>query len=59
MCTNVYFHKNFIPRVITTYIHDFEDAVGESGGHVDDLLELGVGCGSPCQVLDMGVCTGC
>lgn len=45
--------------MITTYTHDFEDAVGEAGGHVDDLLELGVGSGSPRQVLDMGVGTGC
>ena len=41
-CTNVYFHEDFVPGVIATYIHDFEDSIRESYGHVNDLLKLGV-----------------
>jgi hypothetical protein len=44
-CTDIYFHENLIPGVVSTYTHDFEDTVGEAGGHVYDLLELGVGGG--------------
>jgi len=40
--TYVDFDEDVVPGVVARDIHDFENTVTETGGHVDYLLELGV-----------------
>jgi hypothetical protein len=41
--------------MVPAYIHDFEDLIGEAGGHVNYFLELSVRRRCPCEILNMGV----